>query len=126
VTKIFKEQGLQEIIAAEYAKHGVKYLTPVWASPYHFPGKRPIRGIEDMRKMKIRTVGASTKMLSNTPVAHQRFSNTEFTGFVLNHPDFSKLLVSEDWLVQLPEMADFLANHAQFLEAHPQIAALLP
>lgn len=66
--KIFMEQGLKEIIAAEYEKHGVKYLGPVWAAPYHFLGKRPIKSVEDMRKMKIRAVGASAKMLSKIGV----------------------------------------------------------
>jgi TRAP-type C4-dicarboxylate transport system substrate-binding protein len=65
---IFQDHGLKEIIAAEYEKHGVKYLGPVWAAPYHFLGKRPIRSIDDMRKMKIRAVGASAKMLSKIGV----------------------------------------------------------
>jgi TRAP-type C4-dicarboxylate transport system substrate-binding protein len=65
---IFQEYGLKKIIAAEYEKHGVKYLGPVWAAPYHFLGKRPIRSIDDMRKMKIRAVGASAKMLSKIGV----------------------------------------------------------
>ncbi len=65
---IFNDYGLEKIIAAEYAKHGVKYLGPVWAAPYHFLGKRPIRNLDDMRKMKIRAVGASAKMLSKVGV----------------------------------------------------------
>jgi TRAP-type C4-dicarboxylate transport system substrate-binding protein len=65
---IFQDHGLKKIIAAEYEKHGVKYLGPVWAAPYHFLGKRPIRSIDDMRKMKIRAVGASAKMLSKIGV----------------------------------------------------------
>ena len=65
---IFKDYGLEKIIAAEYDKHGVKYLGPVWAAPYHFLGKRPIRNLDDMRKMKIRAVGASAKMLSKLGV----------------------------------------------------------
>lgn len=65
---IFEDLGLKKIIAAEYEKHGVKYLGPVWAAPYHFLGKRPIRSIDDMRKMKIRAVGASAKMLSKIGV----------------------------------------------------------
>lgn len=65
---IFKDYGLEKVIAAEYAKHGVKYLGPVWAAPYHFLSKRPIKSIEDMRKMKIRAVGASAKMLSKIGV----------------------------------------------------------
>lgn len=65
---IFFEHGLKEIIASEYAKHGVKYLGPVWAAPYHFLSKRPIKSIDDMRKIKIRAVGASAKMLNKLGV----------------------------------------------------------
>ena len=65
---IFKDDGLEKIIGAEYAKHGVKYLGPIWAAPYHFLSKRPIKSIEDMRKMKIRAVGASAKMLGKLGV----------------------------------------------------------
>ncbi|WP_319547499.1 TRAP transporter substrate-binding protein DctP, partial [Desulfogranum marinum] len=65
---IFFEHGLKNIIEQEYAQHGVKYLGPVWAAPYHFLSKRPIRSIEDMRTMKIRAVGASAKMLNKLGV----------------------------------------------------------
>jgi len=65
---VFKDYGLEKIIGEEYAKHGVKYLGPVWAAPYHFLSKRPIRSIDDMRKLKIRAVGASAKMLSKLGV----------------------------------------------------------
>lgn len=65
---IFFEHGLKEIIESEYAKHGVKYLGPVWAAPYHFLSKRPVKSIDDMRKIKIRAVGASAKMLNKLGV----------------------------------------------------------
>ncbi|SDO89401.1 TRAP transporter substrate-binding protein DctP [Desulforhopalus singaporensis] len=65
---IFFDYGLKNIIEQEYAQHGVKYLGPVWAAPYHFLSKRPIRSIEDMQKMKIRAVGASAKMLNKIGV----------------------------------------------------------
>lgn len=65
---IFKDMGLEKIIASEYAKHGVKYLGPVYAAPYHILSKRPIKSIEDMQKMKIRAVGATAKMLSKLGV----------------------------------------------------------
>lgn len=67
-SKVFFELGLAEIVAEEYAANGVTYLGPVWAAPYHFLSKRPIRSIEDMSKMKIRAVGASAKMLSEVGV----------------------------------------------------------
>lgn len=69
--------------------------------------------------------GNMANILSNTKVADLLLSNSEFTGFLLDHPEFSKLLVAEDWLVQIPEMTDFLKNNAQFLDAHPEIGALL-
>ena len=65
---IFFDHGLKNIVEQEYAQHGVKYLGPVWAAPYHFLSKRPIRSIEDMQKMKIRAVGASAKMLNKLGV----------------------------------------------------------
>ena len=88
---IFMEQGLQEIIAAEYEKHGVKYLGPVWAAPYHFLGKRPIKSIEDMRKMKIRAVGASAKMLSKIGVK----TVSMFCRFYVNR--FPAILISASY-----------------------------
>ncbi|WP_167505755.1 TRAP transporter substrate-binding protein DctP [Desulfosediminicola flagellatus] len=65
---IFMDGGLKTIIESEYGKHGVKYLGPIWAAPYHFLSKRPIKSLEDMRKMKIRAVGASAKMLNKLGV----------------------------------------------------------
>ena len=67
-SKIFNDLGLAEIISSEYAKHKVKYLGPVYAAPYHFLSKRPIKSIDDMQKMKIRVVGASAKMLNKLGV----------------------------------------------------------
>ncbi len=66
--EIFFADGLKDIVAQEYAKNGVKYLGPVWAAPYHFLSKRPIRSIDDMKTMKIRAVGASATMLGKLGV----------------------------------------------------------
>ena len=65
---IFTDYGLEKIIADEYAKQGIKYLGPVWAAPYHFLAKRPIKSLDDMRKMKIRAVGASAKTLNKLDI----------------------------------------------------------
>lgn len=66
--EIYDTYGLKDIIAQEYGQLGVKYLGPVWAAPYHFLGKRPITGIDAMRTMKVRAVGASAKMLKKVGV----------------------------------------------------------
>lgn len=66
--RVFFDLGLRDIVAEEYSKNGVNYLGPVWAAPYHFLSKRPIKSIEDMRSMKIRAVGASAKMLAEVGV----------------------------------------------------------
>ncbi|MEH0022421.1 MAG: TRAP transporter substrate-binding protein DctP [Desulfobacter sp.] len=66
--EIYETYGLKDIIAQEYGQLGVKYLGPVWAAPYHFLGKRPITGIDAMRTMKVRAVGASAKMLKKVGV----------------------------------------------------------
>ncbi len=70
--------------------------------------------------------GNMVNILSNTRVADLLFANQAFSDFLLNSPEFPKLLLTDDWLIQLPEMTEFLTNHPQFLDAHQQIKALLP
>lgn len=62
---LYERRGLKKLFADDYAKLGVVYLGPVWAAPYNTLSKKPIRSLDDMRKMKIRAVGATAKMLSN-------------------------------------------------------------
>jgi len=70
--------------------------------------------------------GNMANILSNTRVAELLFSNPSFCDFLLNSPDFPKLLLSEDWLIQIPVMKNFLIHHIQFLDAQPLIKVLLP
>ena len=61
---LYERRGLKKLFGDDYAKLGVVYLGPTWAAPYHTLSKRPIRSLDEMRKMKIRAVGATAKMLS--------------------------------------------------------------
>ncbi len=60
---IFDNLGMQKIIEDEYAKHGVKYLTSMWAVPHQVLTKEPVNSLDDLRTMKIRALGGSAKML---------------------------------------------------------------
>lgn len=66
---IYFEKGLFELVREEYNNHGVEYLGPVWIGPYHILSKRPINSLDDLRKMKIRAVGASGKVLADLGVS---------------------------------------------------------
>ncbi|MBC2709726.1 MAG: hypothetical protein HGJ94_01535 [Desulfosarcina sp.] len=70
--------------------------------------------------------GNMANILSNTKVVDLLFANQAFSDFLLNSPEFPKLLLADDWLIQFPEMTEFLTKHPQFLDAHQQIKALLP
>lgn len=70
--------------------------------------------------------GNMANILSNTKVVDLLFANQAFSDFLLNSPEFPKLLLADDWLIQFPEMTEFLTKHPQFLDAQPQIKALLP
>ena len=61
---LYERRGLKKLFGDDYAKLGVVYLGPTWAAPYHTLSKQPIRSLDEMRKMKIRAVGATAKMLS--------------------------------------------------------------
>ena len=65
---IFDNFGLQEIIEKEYSKHGVKYLTSMWAIPHQILTKEPVNSLDDLRKMKIRAYGGSAKLLRSLGV----------------------------------------------------------
>ena len=70
--------------------------------------------------------GNMANILSNTKVVDLLYANQAFSDFLLNSPEFPKLLLADDWLTQLPEMTEFLTKHPQFLDAQPQIKALFP
>ncbi len=69
--------------------------------------------------------GNMANILSNTKVTEILFSNPSFSDFLINNPDFPKMLLAEDWLIQFPQMKEFLTNHTQFLDAQPMIRELL-
>lgn len=66
---IYDRYGLRELIEEEYASLDVQYLGPVWAVPYTTLSKTPINSLDDMRKMKIRAVGATAKMLTSLGIS---------------------------------------------------------
>jgi hypothetical protein len=70
--------------------------------------------------------GNMANILSNVKVVEVLFANPAFTDFLINSPEFPKLLLANDWLMTFPEMTEFLTNHPQFLDAHQEIKALLP
>lgn len=68
-TQIFDKDGLLDLVAADYAKHGVKYLNILWNAQYTILSKRPINSLADLRKLKIRAISGSAKMLQDLGVA---------------------------------------------------------
>jgi len=69
--------------------------------------------------------GNMANILGNSDVANVLFSNPKFSHFLISSPDFPKLLLSDDWLIQIPNMKAFLLDHSQFLLTHPQINLLM-
>ena len=59
---IFDKGGLMDLVSAEYAKFGVKYLNVLWNAQYTIISKEPVRSLDDLRKMTIRAIGGSAKM----------------------------------------------------------------
>jgi TRAP-type C4-dicarboxylate transport system substrate-binding protein len=60
---------LDKALEDDFAKAGTKYLGSMWAAPYHILSKTPINSLDDLRKMKIRSIGSSARMLNNLGVA---------------------------------------------------------
>ncbi len=66
---IFDKLGLAELVAAEYKKAGVQYLTPLYAAPYNITTKKSANSIEELKKLKLRAAGGSAKMLNKLGIA---------------------------------------------------------
>ena len=66
---IFDKGGLKDLIAAEYAQHGIKYLNILWNAKFTILSKSPIRSLNDLRGMKIRAMGGNAKMLISLGVS---------------------------------------------------------
>lgn len=69
--------------------------------------------------------GNMASILSKSAVAEQLFATPEFTKHLLETPQFADMLKAEDWLIFIPPMDTFLLENPQFLDAHPDIRALL-
>ncbi|HUV53396.1 MAG TPA: TRAP transporter substrate-binding protein DctP [Dehalococcoidia bacterium] len=68
VYNIFWERGLLDLVREAYGEHGVYYVGPVHTAPYSLLAKTEARGIEDLRKMKIRSTGITAKALNNAGI----------------------------------------------------------
>jgi len=63
VVVIHEKLGLTELLRKEYAKHGVYYFGPSFANTYNMLSSVPLTSIEDLKKVKIRAAGATSKLL---------------------------------------------------------------
>ena len=61
---LYEYRGLKDIFVKSYEKAGVVYLGPTRAAPYNILTKTPVSSLDDLRKLKIRAVGATAKMLT--------------------------------------------------------------
>jgi TRAP-type C4-dicarboxylate transport system substrate-binding protein len=65
---LYVEYGLSSLIAEAYKKQGVHYIGPVYNVSNALLTKKPVRSLDDLRKMKIRSSGGTLKMLSKLGV----------------------------------------------------------
>ena len=66
---IFDQLGLREILASEYEKAGVHYVSELYAAPYNITTKQPAASIDDLSKMKLRSSGGAAKMFNKLGIA---------------------------------------------------------
>jgi TRAP-type C4-dicarboxylate transport system substrate-binding protein len=71
---LYEEYGLSTLVAQAYKKLGVHYIGPIYNVSNALLTKKPLRSLDDLRKMKIRSSGGTLKMLSKVgvPTVHLR------------------------------------------------------
>jgi len=71
---LYEEFGLLNLVAEAYEKLGTHYIGPVYNVSNALLTKKPVRSLQDLKKMKIRSSGGTLKMLSKVgvPTVHLR------------------------------------------------------
>ena len=71
---LYEEFGLSTLVAEVYQKLGIHYVGPIYNVSNALLTKKPLRSLDDLRKMKIRSSGGTLKMLSKVgvPTVHLR------------------------------------------------------
>lgn len=70
--------------------------------------------------------GNFVNLFSKTPVVDVLSKSSEFTQFLFNSPQLLKTLHTDPWLLQIPEIADFMSTVPEMARNHAEIQALLP
>ncbi len=70
--------------------------------------------------------GNLINIFSKAPVAELLSGSKAFCEHVFASPRFVELLRVDNWLLQIPEIADFVSGAPAFLEQYPDIRGLLP
>ncbi|MEH6443534.1 MAG: TRAP transporter substrate-binding protein DctP [Oceanospirillaceae bacterium] len=60
---LHQAKGLSELISEAYAEKGVHYLGPVFGGPYDLLTTKPVKSLEDLKKMKIRATATVAAIL---------------------------------------------------------------
>ncbi len=71
VNTVFYQRGLLELFREAYAKHDVYYLGPQMTDFAFLMAKKPVRTLDDMKKMKFRAVQDMSRLLGNVGVSAQ-------------------------------------------------------
>lgn len=69
--------------------------------------------------------GNFINIFTKAPVVELLNNSQEFTNFIFHTPRFVSLLQTDTWLLQIPEIADFVSNAQDFLQQNPDIKPLL-
>jgi TRAP-type C4-dicarboxylate transport system substrate-binding protein len=66
---LYEELGFKEIVADEYEKAGVHYLSQLYSVPMGLLSKKPVKTLDDLKGMKVRVSGGFARLLKNVGAA---------------------------------------------------------
>lgn len=75
--KLYQEYGYFDVMRQATAKHGVRYIAPVFVGTMGFLTKFPINGLDDLKGKKIRAVGLEAHIVTALGGAPMGLSGTE-------------------------------------------------
>lgn len=61
---LLNDRGVKEVLQKAYAEHNVRYVAGALADPFCLESTRPFKSLDDLRKLKIRSIGVPTTLLN--------------------------------------------------------------
>jgi TRAP-type C4-dicarboxylate transport system substrate-binding protein len=103
------DKGLQDVLRNAYAEQNVRYVTGGLADPFSLESVSPFKNLNDLRKLKVRSIGAPTNLLNNLGIRTVQVAWPElYTALKLGTVDACTVGIYYWYQAKMPELCKYV------------------